>query len=134
MKKAMFVLISVLVLSTLVLSACAQPTAAPTKAPVATEAPAATEPPAPQPTEAPKELGTADNPIIIALAQLVAVFLFQGRAGEHGRFPPRQMFMKQALQTHQPGIAVHVCKRNPLRHFGHVFWGMKIIPIIKRTS
>lgn len=68
MKKAMFVLISVLVLSTLVLSACAQPTAAPTKAPVATEAPAATEPPAPQPTEAPKELGTAENPIIIALA------------------------------------------------------------------
>jgi len=67
-KKAMFVLISVLVLSTLVLSACAQPTAAPTKAPVATEAPAATEPPAPQPTEAPKELGTAENPIIIALA------------------------------------------------------------------
>lgn len=74
MKKSLFVLLSVLVLSSLILSACAKPTAAPTaapvepEAPVATEAPVVTEAPTPEPTEAPKELGTADNPIIIALA------------------------------------------------------------------
>ncbi len=77
----LFVLVSVLVLASMVLSACAQPTTAPapveapTKAaPAPTEAPAApapTEAPAaPAPTEAPaaKPLGTADNPIIMALA------------------------------------------------------------------
>lgn len=70
MKKTLFVLISVLVLSSIVLSACAQPTAAPTQAPepVATEAPVVTEAPTAAPTEAPKELGTTENPIIIALA------------------------------------------------------------------
>lgn len=62
---SIFVLVSVLVLASMVLSACAQPTEAPTptKAP-ATEAPQPTA----APTEAPKELGTVDNPIIIALA------------------------------------------------------------------
>jgi len=77
----MYVLISVLVLASMVLGACVQPTAAPapTEAPAApapTEAPAAPAPteapaaPAPTvaPTEAPKPLGTADNPIIMALA------------------------------------------------------------------
>jgi phosphonate transport system substrate-binding protein len=70
-KKSLFVLLSVLVLSSLILSACAQPTAAPTAAPVEPEPPVATEAPAEPtaaPTEAPKELGTPDNPIIIALA------------------------------------------------------------------
>jgi len=73
-KKSLFVLLSVLVLSSLVLGACAKPTAAPTAAPapVEPEAPVATEAPVVEPTaaptEAPKELGTADNPIIIALA------------------------------------------------------------------
>lgn len=63
----LFVLLSVLVLSTLVLSACAKPTEAPaatTEAPTA--APATTE--APTATAEPKPLGTADNPIIMALA------------------------------------------------------------------
>ena len=77
----MFVLISVLVLASMVLGACAQPTAAPapteaptTAAPAAPAAPAATEAPAVAPTEAPaapaeaKPLGTADNPIVMALA------------------------------------------------------------------
>ena len=71
MKKTLFVLISVLVLSTLVLSACAQPTAAPTAAPVPveTEAPVVpTEAPTVAPTEPPAEVGSADSPIIIALA------------------------------------------------------------------
>jgi len=70
-KKTLFVLISVLVLSTLVLSACAQPTAAPTAAPVPveTEAPVVpTEAPTVAPTEPPAEVGSADSPIIIALA------------------------------------------------------------------
>jgi len=70
-KKTLFVLISVLVLSTLVLSACAQPTAAPTAAPapVETEAPVVvTEAPTAAPTAPPAELGSADSPIIIALA------------------------------------------------------------------
>jgi len=65
----LFVLISVLVLSSMVLSACAQPTAAPatTEAPVVTTAaPATTE--VPTATTAPKPLGTVDNPIIMALA------------------------------------------------------------------
>ncbi len=65
----LFVLISVLVLSSMVLSACAQPTAAPatTEAPVVTTAaPATTE--APTATAEPKPLGTVDNPIIMALA------------------------------------------------------------------
>ena len=66
MKKFLFVLVTVLVLSTLVLSACAKATPVPTEAPVV-ETAAPTEPPAP--TEAPVvPLGTADNPIIIALA------------------------------------------------------------------
>ncbi len=64
-KNFLFVLISVLILGALVLSACAQAT--PTEAPATeapTEAPMATE----APTEAPMaELGTADNPIVIAL-------------------------------------------------------------------
>jgi len=67
----MFVLISVLVLASMVLSACAQPTAAPaaTEAPT-TAAPATTEAPTEAPTAAAaaKPLGTADNPIIMALA------------------------------------------------------------------
>ena len=66
MKKSLLVLVTVLVMSMLVLSACAKATMAPTEAPAA---PAATEAPAaPAATEAPKPLGTADNPIIIALA------------------------------------------------------------------
>ncbi len=62
-KNFLYVLISVLVLGSVLLSACAQatPTEAPT-AEVATEAPTA------QPTVAPAaELGTAENPIVIAL-------------------------------------------------------------------
>lgn len=64
MKKSLFVLFSVLVVSTMLLAACATPTAAPTAAP--TKAP--TVAPTVAPTEAPKPLGTADNPIVIALA------------------------------------------------------------------
>ena len=67
----MFVLISVLVLASMVLSACAQPTAAPaTKEAPTTAAPATTEAPTEAPTAAAaaKPLGTADNPIIMALA------------------------------------------------------------------
>ena len=64
MKRTVFVLFSVLVLSALVLSACAQPTA---PAPVETEAPVApepTEPPAP--TAVPYETcGTAEKPCVI---------------------------------------------------------------------
>ena len=71
MKKTLLVLLSVLVVSAFVLSACAQPPA-PTEAPVVEE-PVVTEAPvvmteAPVVTEAPKELGTPENPIIIALA------------------------------------------------------------------
>lgn len=67
MKKFLFLLVTVLVLSTLVLGACAKATPVPTEAPApvveATEAPTAA------PTEAPAaELGTVDNPIVIALA------------------------------------------------------------------
>jgi phosphonate transport system substrate-binding protein len=65
-KKSLFVLFSVLVVSIMVLAACAQPTAAPTAAP--TEAPVKTEEPTAAPTEAPKPLGSAENPIVIALA------------------------------------------------------------------
>ncbi len=69
MKKTLFVLISVLVLSALVLSACAQPTAAPvvTEAPVEPEPTMApTEPPAPEPTEPPFETcGTPEKPCVI---------------------------------------------------------------------
>lgn len=64
-KNFLFVLVSVLILGALVLSACAQAT--PTAAP-ATEAPTtapATEVPTVAPTAVP--LGTADNPIVIAL-------------------------------------------------------------------
>ena len=73
MKKSLHVLFAVMALLVLVVSACApaptpapvQPTAmqAPTEAPTQapTEAPTATEPPAPT-------LGTADNPLIMALA------------------------------------------------------------------
>ncbi len=66
MKKSLFVLFSVLVVSIMVLSACAKPTAAPTAAP--TEAPKPTEAPTAAPTEAPKPLGSPENPIVIALA------------------------------------------------------------------
>lgn len=62
-KNFLYVVISALVLGSILLSACAQ--AAPTEAP-ATEA--ATEAPTAAPTEAPMaELGTVDNPIVIAL-------------------------------------------------------------------
>lgn len=66
MKKSLFVLFSVLVVSIMVLAACTTPTAAPTKAPTA--APVMTEAPVVV-TEAPTApLGSAENPIIIALA------------------------------------------------------------------
>ena len=66
MKKSLFVLFSVLVVSIMVLAACTTPTAAPTKAPTA--APVVTEAPVVV-TEAPAApLGTAENPIVIALA------------------------------------------------------------------
>ena len=75
----LFVLISVLVATSMLLGACVQPTAAPapteaptTAAPAAPAAPAATEAPVVAPTEAPAApaaaLGTADNPIVMALA------------------------------------------------------------------
>ena len=60
-KKFLFVLVTVLVLSTLVLSACAKATPVPTEAPVVTAAP--TEAPTPEPTEVP--VGTADNPLVM---------------------------------------------------------------------
>lgn len=90
MKKTLFLLLSVLVLSSLVLSACAQPSAAPTEAPVVTEAPVLTEAPVvteaptpepPTPTPPPDPvctlmenppvaeagaLGSPENPIVIA--------------------------------------------------------------------
>ncbi len=65
MKKSLFVLFSVLVVSIMVLAACTTPTAAPTKAPTAK--PVVTEAPVVA-TEAPKPLGSVENPIIIALA------------------------------------------------------------------
>ena len=82
-KLSVLFILSVLVISTMVLSACAAPAAtqapateapvveeateAPTEAPVVTEAP--TEAPTAAPTEAPAaELGTAENPIILAFA------------------------------------------------------------------
>ena len=46
MKKSMFLLIAIIMIAALALSACAQPTAAPTQA-VATEAPTATKLPQP---------------------------------------------------------------------------------------
>ena len=64
-KNFLVVLVSVLVLGSLLLGACAQPTAAPTQAPVPPTA-APTVAPTVEPTAVP--LGTADNPIIIALA------------------------------------------------------------------
>ncbi len=63
-KNFLYVVISALVLGSILLSACAQAT--PTEAP-ATEA--ATEAPTAAPTEAPMaDLGTAENPIVIAPA------------------------------------------------------------------
>ncbi len=62
MKKSLYVLFSVLVVSVMVLAACAKPTAAPTAAP--TEAP--TEAPTPEPTAIPYvTCGTAENPCVI---------------------------------------------------------------------
>lgn len=67
MKKFLFLLVTVLVLSTLVLSACAKTPPVPTE--VAAPVVEATEAPTAAPTEAPVvPLGTADNPIVIALA------------------------------------------------------------------
>ncbi|NWG05297.1 MAG: phosphate/phosphite/phosphonate ABC transporter substrate-binding protein [Chloroflexi bacterium] len=70
MKKSLHMFFAVMAIIVLAVSACAPATPAPTEAPVATEAPTeapvATEPPA---TEAPApELGTAENPLIMALA------------------------------------------------------------------
>jgi phosphonate transport system substrate-binding protein len=63
-KRLMFVLLGLLVAASMLLAACgpaATPTPVATEPPAATEAPTATQPPAPQ-------FGTADNPIIMALA------------------------------------------------------------------
>ena len=69
MTKRLSVLFALLVVFSLALSACgpaATPTAAPTEPPATAEP---TEPPTPEPTEPPApELGTAENPIIMALA------------------------------------------------------------------
>ena len=67
MTKRLSVLFAMLVVFALVLSACGP---AATEAPVATEPPVVeTEPPMPEPTEPPAaELGTPENPLIMALA------------------------------------------------------------------
>jgi phosphonate transport system substrate-binding protein len=71
-KNRLFFAVTLLVAASMILGACAQaaPTAAPaTQAPPPTQAPAPTQPPAPteMPTEVPMaELGTADNPIVVA--------------------------------------------------------------------
>ena len=69
MKKSfLFVLVSLVVLSSLVLSACAQATtAAPTEAPVVATTVVPTVEPTVAPTATAVPLGTADNPIVIAL-------------------------------------------------------------------
>ena len=70
MKKSLHTLFAVMAIVVLAVSACAPATPAPTEAPVAqpTEAPA-TAAPEPTATEAPvAELGTAENPLIMALA------------------------------------------------------------------
>ncbi|MEN6436062.1 MAG: phosphate/phosphite/phosphonate ABC transporter substrate-binding protein [Anaerolineaceae bacterium] len=72
-KRTMLIVLSVLVMSAMVLTSCKpvsapEPTQAPeiveTEAPAETEAPVATA----EPTEAPVELGTEDNPIVLAFA------------------------------------------------------------------
>jgi len=64
-KKNWFVLFSVLVVSIMVLSACAKPTAAPTAAPTEPPKPTAV-PPTPEPTAIPYETcGTAEKPCVI---------------------------------------------------------------------
>jgi len=70
MKKSLHVLFAVLAITVLAISACAPATPAPTEAPVVTEAPATEAPTAvPAPTDTPvPALGTADNPLIMALA------------------------------------------------------------------
>jgi phosphonate transport system substrate-binding protein len=69
MKKSLYLLFAVTTVFALALAACG-PAATPTEAPKPTEAPQPTE--APKPTEVPPtpvpELGTADNPLIMALA------------------------------------------------------------------
>ena len=73
-----FLMISLLILASMVLGACAPaatPTAAPTTAPVMTEAPVATE--APAMTEAPTEAPAASTPadtIVIGTTDTVASF------------------------------------------------------------
>ncbi len=69
MKKTLFVLLSVVVLSVLVLSACATPTAAPTAAP--TEPPA-TEAPTAAPTEAPTPVPPTPTPVPDPVCTLMA--------------------------------------------------------------
>jgi len=90
-KRLLFSLMSIMAVVSMLLAAC-QPAPAPTQLPAATQAPIKTEAPAPTqppteppaptvapteaptpvptevPTEAPKALGTADNPLIMALA------------------------------------------------------------------
>lgn len=70
MKKSLHMLFAVLAIVVLALSACAPATPAPTEVPVMTEAPATEAPTAvPAPTDTPvPALGTADNPLIMALA------------------------------------------------------------------
>lgn len=69
MKRSLYLLLSVLVLASFVLSACGAATPVPTEAPAPTEAPKPTEVP---PTEVPPTpvpaLGTPENPLIMALA------------------------------------------------------------------
>ncbi len=69
MKKSLNLFLAVMAILVLVLSACAPATPAPTEAPVATEAPTEAPTQAPEPTAtAVPELGTAENPLIMALA------------------------------------------------------------------
>ena len=68
MKKSLHMLFAVMAIVVLAVSACAPATAAPTEAPVVVE-PTAVPPTEVPPTEVPApELGTAENPLIMALA------------------------------------------------------------------
>ena len=69
MKKSLHMLFAVLAIVVLTVSACAPATPAPTEAPVVVEPTAVPPTAAPEPTAtAVPELGTADNPLIMALA------------------------------------------------------------------
>jgi hypothetical protein len=66
-----------------------------------------------------------------ALREQTPVLLFEGGAGDHGRFVVLAQLDNQLVQALQPGQAIFVVQRLASGHFGDVLRRMKVVSVEK---